>query len=207
MAKLAVLVLLAHFVLFTAFLFYAAPPKPHAKPEPVIAVRVLPLAGQALKSPSPTEASQPSAVKAPSAGRKEIVLPDTPKSLSAAPDVPSARQPNSQAAAQEQSKGDENFFSAQPGSAPDFNAAYLNNPKPPYPRMAIRQQIEGTVTLLVRVLPDGSPSDIRIDQSSGNSLLDDSALKTVKSWRFVPARQGGLPVTAEVKVPIVFSLQ
>ena len=197
MAKLAVMVLLAHFVLIAAFLFSAAPPKPIEKPEPVIALRVVPLTGQASKNAASPAALQPIVNKSLPAARKEMSQPN----------ISAASFPDSPSAVQEPLKHDGRAFSAQAVSEPDFKAAYLNNPKPPYPRMAIRQQIQGTVTLLVRVLPDGSPGDIRIDQSSGNSLLDDSALKTVKSWRFVPARQGGLPVTAEVKVPIVFSLQ
>ncbi len=207
MAKLAVMVLLAHFVLIAALLFSAAPPKPIEKPEPVIALRVVPLMGQASKNAAPAAAFQPTVNKSLPAARREIVEPGTPTHPSPRPNTSSASLPDSPSAVQEPSKHDGRDFSAQAVSEPDFKAAYLNNPKPPYPKMAIRQQIQGTVTLLVRVLPDGSPGDIRIDQSSGNSLLDDSALKTVKSWRFVPAQQGGLPVTAEVKVPIIFSLQ
>ena len=88
----------------------------------------------------------------------------------------------------------------------DYKAAYLNNPKPPYPRMAVRLRIEGTVILLVQVLPDGKAGEVRVTQSSGNGLLDDSALKTVKTWRFTPARKDGVITTAFVRVPIMFSL-
>jgi periplasmic protein TonB len=91
-------------------------------------------------------------------------------------------------------------------SEPDFKAAYLNNPKPLYPRIAVRQQIEGTVILLVRVLPNGLAGEVRVERSSGNKLLDDSAHQTVKTWRFVPAKKEGSAVSAEVRVPIVFSL-
>lgn len=89
---------------------------------------------------------------------------------------------------------------------PDYKAAYLNNPKPPYPRMAVRLRIEGTVLLLVQVLPDGRAGTVQVMKTSGNDLLDDSALKTVKTWRFTPARKDGVITSAYVRVPIIFSL-
>lgn len=89
---------------------------------------------------------------------------------------------------------------------PDYRAAYLNNPPPAYPRSARRNGEQGTVTLRVHVGADGVPAAVELERSSGSSALDASALESVKSWRFVPARRGTDAVAAWVIVPVVFRL-
>jgi protein TonB len=88
-----------------------------------------------------------------------------------------------------------------------FDAAYLNNPKPEYPRMARRLGEEGTVLLRVFVSAQGAPETIELHRSSGSPRLDRAARETVRSWKFVPARKGERPVGAWVLVPITFVLQ
>jgi protein TonB len=90
---------------------------------------------------------------------------------------------------------------------PRFNADYLQNPAPPYPPIARRMREEGRVVLRVLVSPAGSPDKVELKASSGSARLDESALSTVKTWKFIPARQGDQPVAAWVLVPISFSLQ
>ena len=100
--------------------------------------------------------------------------------------------------------------SASMASAPvvdaDYKAAYLNNPKPPYPALAYRMRVQGKVILLVEVLQSGQVGGVSIEVSSGNELLDKSALETVKKWQFSPARKDGVIVAQVVKVPISFNL-
>ena len=92
-------------------------------------------------------------------------------------------------------------------TAPRFDAAYLANPAPPYPGASKRMGEEGRVLLRVQVGVDGRPTEVSIARSSGFSRLDDIARETVlRSWRFVPARQGDQPVAGAVKVPIDFTL-
>lgn len=90
---------------------------------------------------------------------------------------------------------------------PDYKAAYLNNPRPPYPMVARRMGWSGKVILNVEVLAEGSCGELSIFKSSGHDILDKAAMQTVKSWRFTPARRGGQPVTQWFKVPIQFSLE
>jgi protein TonB len=90
--------------------------------------------------------------------------------------------------------------------APDFRAAYLNNPPPAYPRIARRNGEQGTVMLRVHVSPEGGPTQVELERSSGSDALDSAALETVKNWRFAPARRAGEPVAAWVIVPVVFRL-
>lgn len=90
---------------------------------------------------------------------------------------------------------------------PRFDAAYLSNPAPAYPSASRRMGEEGRVLLRVQVGADGRPTDVSIAKSSGFSRLDDVARETVlRSWRFVPARQGDQAVAGTVKVPIDFTL-
>lgn len=89
---------------------------------------------------------------------------------------------------------------------PSANAAYLRNPAPVYPEMAERMRWEGVVTLKVHVLANGHPDAIEIQRSSGRSVLDQAAVKTVKNWMFVAAKRGQTPVDGWVAVPIEFKL-
>jgi protein TonB len=86
--------------------------------------------------------------------------------------------------------------------------AYGSNPRPPYPLAARRLGLEGRVLLEVVVRPDGSAASVRIRQSSGYGMLDDSAADTVRTrWRFIPARRDGIPVESTVTVPIRFRIR
>jgi protein TonB len=90
---------------------------------------------------------------------------------------------------------------------PDYKAAYLNNPRPPYPLLARRMGLQGRVVLDVEVLDIGLCGQVNVAQGSGYDVLDNAALNTVKSWHFAPARQAGRAVTRWFKVPINFSLK
>lgn len=84
---------------------------------------------------------------------------------------------------------------------------YDRNPKPPYPRIARRRGYEGVVLLRVEILPNGRVGEIRVKKSSGHAMLDRSALKTVKKWRFIPAKRRGEPIRIWAEVPIKFDLE
>lgn len=49
-----------------------------------------------------------------------------------------------------------------------------------YPDAARRQQLYGSLRMLVSILPNGDVADVQILQSSGQSLLDNAALEIVK---------------------------
>ena len=84
---------------------------------------------------------------------------------------------------------------------------YDRNPKPPYPRIARRRGYEGVVVLKVEILPSGWVGDLRVKRSSGHHILDKSALKTVKKWRFIPAKRGEDPIRIWGEIPIKFELK
>lgn len=89
---------------------------------------------------------------------------------------------------------------------PRFDAAYLDNPAPPYPPLSRRMGEQGTVILRVLVSPAGNAQQVELKSGSGSPRLDQSAVETVKRWRFVPARLGADAVAAWVLIPIAFSL-
>jgi len=84
---------------------------------------------------------------------------------------------------------------------------YGENPKPPYPQEARNKGYQGKVVLKVEVLPNGRVGEIEVKESSGYEGLDQSALDTVKKWRFIPATKGGVAIPCWVNIPITFQLQ
>lgn len=60
-------------------------------------------------------------------------------------------------------------------------------PAPSYPRAALEQRQEGTVTLLIGVNPDGSVESVEVKTSSGRVTLDRAAVQHVKTkYKFLP---------------------
>lgn len=88
-----------------------------------------------------------------------------------------------------------------------FDADYLQNPAPNYPPLSRRMHEEGKVVLRVSVTHQGSAESIEIKTSSGSDRLDQAALKTVRQWKFVPARRGDAAVQSWVLVPVQFKLE
>jgi periplasmic protein TonB len=213
--KVAALVLFAHLAVIFALLLAYSQPSSRPTAETLIRLSAMPLVGQIANEVTPpvsrqvvppVPANQPNPAPVIAQSARSVATPSITISAPAPATEAIADVNEAQRAAAGHSTSVSGQARSNVSSEPDFKAAYLNNPKPPYPRMAVRQQIEGTVMLLVRVLPNGLAGDVRVDQSSGNQLLDDSALRTVRNWRFVPAQKEGVAVSAEVRVPIVFSL-
>lgn len=90
---------------------------------------------------------------------------------------------------------------------PIFADPSLGNPPPRYPAVARRRGYEGRVVLRVVVDANGAVEAIEVAESSGHRILDRAALRTVRAWRFVPARRDGAPVAASVAVPVRFTLR
>jgi periplasmic protein TonB len=87
-----------------------------------------------------------------------------------------------------------------------YEAAYLNNPPPVYPRISKRLREQGTVLLRVQVDAQGRAITVDVSESSGFARLDDAAQEAVRQWRFIPAQRGGEAISAAVLVPIEFKL-
>lgn len=71
-----------------------------------------------------------------------------------------------------------------------------------YPAAAIAQGLEGEALVLLIIDENGQVSAARLEQSSGHRLLDDAALRAVRSLRSLPAdapRDSLLPVRFRLK--------
>lgn len=187
------------------------PPSPPApRPERVIP----PSNTNVTKSPAPARAPAPNGPPAALAPAPHAVTPTT----DAAPPPPARIEPLSPGPASppqviaSPAATTTHASSSAAGTEPSikearFDAAYLNNPAPDYPRLSRRRGEEGRVLLRVRVLADGRPDSVEIQGSSGHPRLDDAARDTVRSWRFVPARRGDVAIDSWLGVPIVFRLE
>ncbi len=83
---------------------------------------------------------------------------------------------------------------------------YHNNPKPKYPALAQRRGWQGTTVLAVTVLKNGKVAQVRLHESCGYGILDNSAVKAVRKWIFLPATKDGISVKMEVFIPVHFLL-
>jgi protein TonB len=80
--------------------------------------------------------------------------------------------------------------------------------KPRYTSQAMRARIEGTATVEVVVLPDGSVGSVRVVRSLDAVFgLDQEAVDAVKLWRFNPGKFGGRPVPVVVDIELTFTLR
>ena len=84
---------------------------------------------------------------------------------------------------------------------------HAENPKPLYPLKAREKGYKGEVLLKVEVLSNGLVGQIEVKRSSGHEILDQSALLTVRKWKFIPANKGGVAIPAWVNIPVRFELQ
>lgn len=198
--------------------------------ERTIVVDVLPMAaGGAQEEPpvrqvaAPLPRALPGRPRAPSANRaaapaEKSVVPEAAAKPVPGPDAPAyadGRAPAVDESAGRSGGGAPGAGNAGKGqSATDdataearFDAEYLRNPAPPYPAISRRMGEEGKVVLRVLVTPEGTAGNLEIRTSSGSPRLDESASRTVRQWKFVPARRGDSTVQSWVLVPVVFKLE
>jgi TonB family protein len=76
---------------------------------------------------------------------------------------------------------------------------------PAYAPDALRDRVEGTVTLYAIIRPDGSVDGIRVLDSL-DSRLDANAVRALAGWHFRPGTKNGTPVAVEAVVQIPFHL-
>lgn len=134
----------------------------------------------------PTPVQMPTQLAAPATAPSPIAVAPAP-TLVAAPPVAAAPAPVA--------------------SQPRFDADYLDNPKPLYPAISRRLSEQGRVLLRVHVDAEGRAGEVQLHTSSGSPRLDQSALDTVRRWKFVAARLGQQAVAAWVLIPIAFTLK
>lgn len=111
--------------------------------------------------------------------------------------------------AQEEIKKKEDINSQQNDKSGALVEAQLKeqyNKPPTYPRLARERGYEGKLLVKVFVTKEGFVEKAEIIRSSGYHVLDRSALKSVKKWRFRPAEKFGVSVESVLEIPFVFIL-
>ena len=80
----------------------------------------------------------------------------------------------------------------------------IYKPEPPYPEIAKRDKIFDIVVLWVAVDAQGKVSDVRLLSDDLGYGFGESAVKTVRTWRFNPATRKGVPVPVRLMVETSF---
>jgi TonB family protein len=80
------------------------------------------------------------------------------------------------------------------------------SPSPPFPPSAQQDRITGEVIMEAVVDENGRVQSVRVTRSA-RADLDDSAVATLKTWRFEPARQNGEAVKARIDITMTFNLK
>ncbi len=151
--------------------------------------------------PLPVARPQPQRQKPVPTPRTPVPALETTTSTAPAPEAVVAVPPENKSTSTAPAAAAESFSAAR------FDADYLRNPAPPYPALAKRMGEQGKVVLRVSVTPQGTADSVDVKTSSGSPRLDESALKTVRNWKFVPAKRGDVAVQSWVLVPIIFKLE
>lgn len=159
------------------------PPPPPAKPD-------------APERRAPTQQTQVEQTSQPEARDKPVDATSTEARHEADAGPAAKGEPGAQSAA----------VPSAGSSPPSYALGSGGNPIPEYPWAARRAGREGRVVVKVSVRPDGQVAQAEVARSSGHASLDESALETVRRWRFEPAVQAGIPVAGTTTVPITFRL-
>lgn len=185
-------------------------PLPPPTPKPIAKSRRLPSPPKRVKPPPPTPPPIPEPQKAPMEVPAINPAEEPGAGDESALALPTDAAHGDRAGASVMGKASEAPKTGGAGgkgrsaAQPDYGV----NPKPPYPMLARRLGAQGVVLLRVHVRKDGTVADVELARSSGFSMLDDAATRTVRErWRFVPARVDGAPVASWVEVPIRFVLE
>ena len=76
--------------------------------------------------------------------------------------------------------------------------------EPAYPDDAKAQAIEGKVVLDTRIDRNGVIEMLSV--RTGHPLLAESALQTVRTWRYRPTTLNGVPVEVDTDIEVTFTL-
>lgn len=147
----------------------------------------------------------------PVTGLAAVKPPAIPAPSMAIPQVELAFGQSAAAAAAQQLAGPSE--EAAPSAAPPSkatqepvlragNLVLIHRVEPEYPRRAIQQRLNGSVTVAFTVEPDGSVSDPVVTKAEPHrGIFDDAAMRAVLKWKFKP-----IPASQQTSVTLVFNL-
>lgn len=157
-------------------------------------LHILPFVPGLIPSPSPAPAPPPPPIVAslrpppvePLPPPPPLTLPEQPKSAPAKP------PPGKRVLPEKSTKAPKTWTQAV-----SQHLKKLNDAGQFYPPEAIAQGLEGEVLVLIIIDESGRVTAARVEQGSGHRILDDAALRAVRSLRSLPAdapREAFLPV-------------
>lgn len=124
---------------------------------------------------------------------KMVAEPPTPAVVEVPPDVP-----------MEVPAGEAITPTAAEDTPPAQSFSIKRRVDPQYPAAARRAGETGTVLLSVVIGPDGVPTEINVERSSGYAALDQAATAAVRQWRFTVNSNSSY---SRVRLPITFLLE
>ncbi len=100
--------------------------------------------------------------------------------------------------------GDEAFADYQHVTAGITPPKATHSPDPQYPEVPADTDPHGVVVMLIGVDTRGHVGPVHVLRSSGE-VFEKSAVSTVKTWRFKPAKQDGRAVPVQITVEMNFA--
>ena len=76
---------------------------------------------------------------------------------------------------------------------------------PPYPASLLEKRVSGKVTVHFEVTAEGAVEKLTLKVPSGETALDEAALKAARSFRFEPAKEDGVPLAVEIDYTFSFN--
>jgi TonB family protein len=78
-----------------------------------------------------------------------------------------------------------------------------HSPDPEYPKIPVDAEPRGVVVMLIGINTKGHVELVHVLRAS-NEAFQDSAVNTVKTWKFSPAKKDGKPVPVQITVEMHF---
>lgn len=173
-----------------------------------LSLLIPPVAMQLQRISNATRSEPPIWLRPPEQIKPELALPQPPVKVKKTP-LPVPRititAPIAQPVPMQPATSVVSIVAPADGPAPTA-LTYGTQTRIPYPPIALRNRIEGTVILRVLVGEDGEVKEIEVDKSSGSRDLDRAAREAVMKWKFKPGMRGGVACAGRARVPVSFTL-
>ncbi len=86
-------------------------------------------------------------------------------------------------------------------------ARQIGDPEAPYPLDALRRGLEGRPQVWLRISTTGEVVEVKLHKSCGYDILDQAALRYVKTLRFRAATRDGVPVESACIKPVRYTIE
>ena len=87
-----------------------------------------------------------------------------------------------------------------------YKIGTIENPHPEYPIIARKKGWQGRLLLAVHIDKNGNVLNVHVKETSGFEVLDKVSVKTIRDWKFLPARYGDRNVEDNINIPVSFKL-